>query len=234
MSDPIVSQPVTTEQSRHIPVEGLWLAEYMPLDRAVYILDDMTTGQLIAFWPRNRVVVDGLSDPSVELTAAALTLYWAIEMKGFIGWTDDAITAMWAIFHELGELAEHDPLSINFVFAQLTHYPLGETVQQPRVISPAPEFVPVTKAPRAGYVYILRSPTGAYKIGYAANPADRLRTFTVKLPFEVEYELLIKTDNMRGLEAELHEYYSEKHINGEWFALTDDDLAELRQLSGAQ
>lgn len=40
--------------------------------------------------------------------------------------------------------------------------------------------------------------------------------------------------DMRGLEAELHEYYSEKHINGEWFALTDDDLAELRQLSGAQ
>lgn len=84
------------------------------------------------------------------------------------------------------------------------------------------------------WVYETRLMDGAYKIGYAQKPADRLRTFNVKLPFEVEYEVLLKTDDMRGLESSLHEYYSEKHINGEWFALTDDDLAELRQLSGAQ
>jgi len=82
-----------------------------------------------------------------------------------------------------------------------------------------------------GYVYVLKSPTGAYKIGKTKHPKDRLRTFHVKLPFEVEYACLIPTQNMNDLEHQLHIKYKDKRINGEWFNLSDDDLDDLKGLA---
>jgi hypothetical protein len=79
-----------------------------------------------------------------------------------------------------------------------------------------------------GYVYVLKSVSGHYKIGRTKDPKDRLKTFSVKLPFEVEYELLIPSSNHKALEAELHQRFKEKHINGEWFSLAQDDIEALR------
>lgn len=76
-----------------------------------------------------------------------------------------------------------------------------------------------------GYVYVIKSPTGAYKIGRTIDPDNRLKTFSVKLPFEVEYLYVIPTCDPRGLEGELHNKFKDKRINGEWFSLDDDDLA---------
>lgn len=47
------------------------------------------------------------------------------------------------------------------------------------------------KQDKKGYVYLIQSPTGYCKIGRTKNPEDRLSTFKVKLPFEVEYLYLI-------------------------------------------
>lgn len=85
--------------------------------------------------------------------------------------------------------------------------------------------------PRSGYVYLLQSPTGFYKIGRAINPANRLKTFSVHLPFEVEYICLIQTDDMIGLELELHRRFAAKRGNGEWFALDDADVAYVKGLA---
>ena len=82
-----------------------------------------------------------------------------------------------------------------------------------------------------GFVYLLQSPTSAYKIGRTKNPDDRLKTFGVKLPFEVEYVCLIKTADMGALEAELHGYFADKRINGEWFNLTPDDVAQIKEMA---
>lgn len=83
----------------------------------------------------------------------------------------------------------------------------------------------------AGYVYLVQSPTGAYKIGRTKNPDDRMRTFSVKLPFEVEYVALIPCDDMKWLEAELHNRYADKHVNGEWFNLDAADVETIRSLA---
>jgi hypothetical protein len=84
----------------------------------------------------------------------------------------------------------------------------------------------------AGYVYVLRQVGGThYKIGRTVNPNDRLRTFSVKLPFAVEYEILIPTPNCYSLEVELHELYASKRVDGEWFSLDDSDLEYLRGLT---
>lgn len=80
------------------------------------------------------------------------------------------------------------------------------------------------------FVYLLQSPTGAYKIGRTKNPADRLRTFGVLLPFEVEYVCVIETTDMYTLERNLHTKFTDKNINGEWFALTEDDVAYIKGL----
>lgn len=212
----------------------------MSTDRAVYILEDMSPGQLYNLELRNfrYAPESGLTLLRAMETAEHAARRGAINLSDEARWACSMIAAKraeleksrsdmkWYIIQALrGELTADDGDLFGAPEDYWSEQPSAET---PRL------YNAVNGTARPGYVYVLRSPTGAYKIGYATNPADRLRTFTVKLPFEVEYELLIKTDNMRGLEAELHEYYSEKHINGEWFALTDDDLAELRQLSGAQ
>lgn len=95
--------------------------------------------------------------------------------------------------------------------------------------SPPPIPTPTSRNP--GYVYLLQSPTGAYKIGRTINPANRLKTFTVKLPFEVEYICTIKTPDMVALEQELHARFASKRINGEWFALNDEDIAYIKGLA---
>lgn len=85
---------------------------------------------------------------------------------------------------------------------------------------------------RSGYVYILKQIGGTYyKIGRTNNPDNRLATFSVKLPFEVQYEHLIKTDDMYALEAELHARYAHCRVGGEFFALSPDDLAAIKGAS---
>ncbi len=83
-----------------------------------------------------------------------------------------------------------------------------------------------------GYVYLLQSPSKFYKIGHTANYKERIHTFNVKLPFEVEYIALIESNNMFKLENELHTKYDGKRGNGEWFALDNDDVEYIKSLPG--
>lgn len=83
-----------------------------------------------------------------------------------------------------------------------------------------------------GYVYLLQSPTSAYKIGRTQDPDNRLATFGVTLPFEVEYIALIKTPDMYGLERKLHAHFkSKRRGNTEWFDLSSDDVAYIKSLA---
>ena len=84
---------------------------------------------------------------------------------------------------------------------------------------------------KPGYVYLLQSPTGTYKIGKTTNPENRLRTFGVKLPFEVEYICLIKTKNPKETESELHNKFSDKRMGGEFFKLSNEDIEYVKSLS---
>jgi hypothetical protein len=82
-----------------------------------------------------------------------------------------------------------------------------------------------------GYVYLIQSPTGAYKIGRTKHPEQRMKTFGVQLPFEVEFLCMIETTKMRLLERELHEKFESKRVNGEWFALEPSDVDYIKGLS---
>ncbi len=87
------------------------------------------------------------------------------------------------------------------------------------------------KAKRAGYVYLLQSKDGHYKIGRAIDPKNRAKTFGVQLPFEVEFICTIKTDDYEALELELHEMFKDFRIKGEWFNLAPEDVEYIKSLA---
>lgn len=82
----------------------------------------------------------------------------------------------------------------------------------------------------AGFVYLLKSPTTNYKIGRTKNPNDRLKTFEVKLPFEVEFEHLIQCVDMYRAEGILHHRFRYRRVNGEWFTLSDAEVFFIKRM----
>ncbi len=115
---------------------------------------------------------------------------------------------------------------------ELVDMPTGRpATDTPQVVIEYATVRPRFSSSTAGFVYVLKSPTGAYKVGRTVNPDDRLRTFNVKLPFPVEYDCLIKTDDMYKLEGKLHYKFAGQRIDGEWFNLTARDLEFLRRLA---
>ena len=78
-----------------------------------------------------------------------------------------------------------------------------------------------------GYVYIIKL-DGYYKIGRTSNPSNRFGEYT-KLMKEPEVILLIFCDNYKQVEKELHEMFSDKNTNGEWFTLSNEELDKAIQ-----
>lgn len=101
------------------------------------------------------------------------------------------------------------------------------------VLDPIPDPVRRAIIDPSGYVYLIHADNGLYKIGSTADPDDRMRTFKLRLPFDVEYEHLIETEDRGALERLLHRRFASKRINkGEWFRLDDEDVAYIKSLGG--
>lgn len=108
----------------------------------------------------------------------------------------------------------------------------GLAVTDDNEIAP-PEITVLPSQPerlQPGYVYLIKSSTGYWKIGHSKTPENRMKTFGVMLPFEVEYEHLIPTTNMFMAETILHTKFSDKRVRGEWFSLTDDDVIAIKAI----
>ena len=74
-----------------------------------------------------------------------------------------------------------------------------------------------------GYVYVFAC-NGYYKIGKSKNPEKRLLSFKTGTPFPIDIVQIYKSRNMNILEKLLHNLFSDKQIEGEWFNLNDDDI----------
>lgn len=79
-----------------------------------------------------------------------------------------------------------------------------------------------------GYVYILQALTGEYKIGKSVNPKKRIGQLQTNLPGVATLVHTIETDQMLWLEQFLHSRFASKKIRGEWFALSDEDITDLK------
>jgi len=78
------------------------------------------------------------------------------------------------------------------------------------------------------FVYVVRS--GDYhKIGVASDISKRIKALQIGNPIKIKLTLIIKNSEMDAylLEKCLHEVFEAKRVSGEWFVLTNDDIAFL-------
>lgn len=78
-----------------------------------------------------------------------------------------------------------------------------------------------------GVVYLLKAGP-FYKIGKASNFERRLSQIKLQLPYPVEVIHTVSTPNITGTETYWHRHFKSKRTNGEWFLLTDEDVAEFK------
>jgi hypothetical protein len=84
------------------------------------------------------------------------------------------------------------------------------------------------KAVTLGYVYLLRSGRH-YKIGRTNAVGRRERELAIQLPQKGAVLHRIATDDPAGIEAYWHRRFEAKRGNGEWFHLSQEDIAAFRR-----
>lgn len=79
-----------------------------------------------------------------------------------------------------------------------------------------------------GEVYMLKSGKH-YKIGRTNSVGRRERELAIQLPERAVLVHKIRTDDAVGIEAYWHKRFEDRWTNGEWFALTSQDVAAFRR-----
>lgn len=84
-----------------------------------------------------------------------------------------------------------------------------------------------------GYVYLLKSGE-YYKIGKAKNLKNRLDSLAVgvKTPFDIKLIHSFKSNDYTADELSLHNKFSDKRSDGEWFVLSSEDVSWICSIKG--
>jgi hypothetical protein len=81
-----------------------------------------------------------------------------------------------------------------------------------------------------GYVYLLKHGTRReYKIGRTNNPLRREGELGIQLPEKCQPVHYIQTDDSEGVEGYWHRRFASKRKEGEWFALTPQDVRAFKR-----
>ena len=70
------------------------------------------------------------------------------------------------------------------------------------------------------------------KIGVSKTPKKRLTSLQTSNPHKLEIAHTFPAEQAAEAETRLHERYDYAHVNGEWFRLTKEQMAELTQIVG--
>ncbi len=91
--------------------------------------------------------------------------------------------------------------------------------------SPFQDNAEEVAAPKKEFVYLVHDGTGAFKIGRTNDLKRRIwDQMQPAYPRKLELIYSIITDKAKELEAYWHERFRDKRMNGEWFALTEEDI----------
>ena len=81
-----------------------------------------------------------------------------------------------------------------------------------------------------GYVYLVKHGSRReYKIGKTFNPLRREGEIALQLPEKLEPIHYIKTDDPSGVESYWHARFAEQRKEGEWFALSMEDVRAFKR-----
>ena len=78
-----------------------------------------------------------------------------------------------------------------------------------------------------GYVYLMYHDEDIYKIGFAGDPRRRVYQIKRETGRSCKILFMIKTPHYRSIEAELHRYFAQKRLAGEWFRTKYDDDGKI-------
>lgn len=85
-----------------------------------------------------------------------------------------------------------------------------------------------------GYVYLIESENGVYKIGKAKDVDKRVNTFGVKLPIKTTLLHSFWSSQYSAAEKKLHEMFKDKRTHGEWFYLSREDVNSICAIKDGQ
>ena len=92
--------------------------------------------------------------------------------------------------------------------------------------------VPGDSPPIVGYIYLLMSENGYYKIGRTTNIQKRLKAIQREYPIEIKLLHFWECDNYIEVESTLHELYKEyRRGKTEWFSLPQDIVNDICDMS---
>lgn len=120
-------------------------------------------------------------------------------------------------------------LLAQLALSEEAYKPVFELVS-PMLTTEGPVKTP--KAPTAqsfpGRVYLIRS--GEYfKIGKTDDPSRRYGQIQLSVPGKVEEVHVLETDDPAGIEAYWHRRFASKRRAGEWFELSEADVAAFKR-----
>lgn len=95
------------------------------------------------------------------------------------------------------------------------------------------EFRPMPRKTKdaCGYVYLIQSTTGYYKIGSSRSVPNRLQQLQCGNPEHLMLLHQFPSANARQDELSLHARFADRRVRNEWFALSDEDIAHIRALA---
>lgn len=85
-----------------------------------------------------------------------------------------------------------------------------------------------------GFVYLMKSGNGYYKIGISKNAGSRLYGLRRQFPVEIDIVHKIASNNYRNVEKFLHRKYAHRKAELEWFKLEPEDIRWLTALQDGE
>lgn len=76
-------------------------------------------------------------------------------------------------------------------------------------------------------LYVVRHEHGFIKIGLSNDPWSRVSSLQTSSPYDLELWLVVSAIFAQDVEKRLHREFSEFHIRGEWFDITENRLLEF-------